>query len=130
MSEIASQSVWSINSVTQGAKQLRRLRNYDVSDESSVETRNAVGIDGPIGFVDKPGGRAISFEYYSERPKPEVDWRRLKELREIFSLTQQIVGGERIQYPQCRVSTVAPSGDEEGEHMLAVEIVTLGDKRL
>jgi hypothetical protein len=130
MSEIATQSVWSINSLTQGSKQLRRMRNYDVSDDSSVETRNAVGSDGPIGFVDKPGGRGITFEYFNERPRPEVDWRKLKDLREVFSLTQQVVGGERIQYPQCRVSKVSPSGDDEGEHMISVEIVALAEKRL
>jgi hypothetical protein len=130
MSDISSQSIWSINSVSQGAKQLTRLRSYDVTDESGVETRNAVGQDKPIGFVDKPGGVSISFEYYSERPKPEVDWRRLQELKELFALTQAVVGGERYQYAVCRVSTVSPSGDEEGEHMVTVEIVCLGVKRL
>src|SRR5262245_8207866 len=122
MSDISSQSVWSINSVTQGAKQLTRLRSYDVSDESGVETRNAVGQNKPIGFVDKPGGATISFEYFSERPKPEVDWRKLKDTKELFSLTQQIVGGERFQYPVCRVSTLSPSGDSDGEHMLKIDI--------
>jgi hypothetical protein len=130
MSDISSQSIWSINSVTQGAKQLTRLRSYDVTDDAGVETRNAVGQDRPIGFVDKPGGASITFEYYSERPKPEIDWRKLRDSKELFSLTQQIVGGERLQYPVCRVSKLNPSGDEEGEHMLSIEIVTLGDKRL
>jgi hypothetical protein len=130
MSDIASQHVWSINSVTQGAKQLRRMKTYDVSDESTVETRNAVGSDEPIGFVDKPGGKTITFETYQEKPKPEVDWRKLKDAREIFSLTRQVVGGERVQYPVCRVSKIGPSGDDEGEHMISVEIVALGEKRL
>jgi hypothetical protein len=130
VSDISSQSIWSINSVSQGSKQLTRLRSYDVTDDSSVETRNAVGQNKPIGFVDKPGGCSISFEYYMERPKPEVDWRKLRDSKELFSLTQQIVGGERLQYPVCRVSKLSPSGDEEGEHMVTVEIVTLGDKRL
>jgi hypothetical protein len=130
MSTIASQSIWSINSVTQGSKPLRRMRNYDVTDDGGVETRNAVGSSKPIGWVTKPGGYSITFEYYSEVPKPEVDWRKLRETEEIFSLTQQIVGGARLQYPECRVSKVSPSGDEEGEHMISVEISALAEKRL
>lgn len=129
MGDISSQHVWSIN-CSQGSKQLRRMKTYDVSDESSVETRNAVGSDFPIGFVDKPGGKTITFEYYSERPKPEIDWRKLRDARETFSLTRQIVGGQRVQYPECRVSKVGPSGDDEGEHMISVEIVALGEKNL
>lgn len=130
MAEISSQSIWSINSATQGSKQLTRLKSYDVSDDSSVETRNAVGSPSPIGFVDKPGGISISLEYYSERPKPEVDWRKLRDAKELFGLTQQIIGGQRFQYPQCRVSKVSPKGDDEGEHMITVEIVALAEKRL
>lgn len=128
--EIATQSVWSINSRSQGSKQLKMLKSYDVSDESSVETRNAVGSNRPVGFVDKPGGVSIGFEYYSERPKPEVDWRYLRDSKEVFPLTRQIVGGRRIQYPECRVSKVSPKGDEEGEHMESVEIVSFGEARL
>jgi hypothetical protein len=128
--DIASQSIWSINSASQGSKTLTRLKDYDVSDESSVETRNAVGFNDPVGFVDKPGGFTITFEYFAEKPKPEVDWARIKTLKETFSLTQQVIGGARTQYPKCRVSKVSPKGDNEGEHMVSVEIVALGAKTL
>jgi hypothetical protein len=125
MGDIASQSRWSINSPTQGAKKLTRLKSYDVGDEASVEAANAVGSDDPVGFIDKPGAKTISFTYYSEKPKPEVDWRRLQASKEQFNLTQEIVGGERLQYTPCRVSSVSREGDDEGSHMITVEIIAL-----
>ena len=130
MGDIASQSIWNINSASQGSKTLTRVKDYDVSDESSVETRNAVGFNDPVGFVDKPGGKTITLEVYLEKTKPEVDYIRLQVLKETFSLTQQVVGGARYQYPVCRVSKVSPKGDADGEHMVSVEIVALGVKPL
>jgi len=120
----------SIRSTSQGSKRLRRVESSKVSDGSSTDTVNAIGEDDPIGFVRKPGNRTISLSVYEEQGKPEVDWRFLRTSQEGFSLTREIVGGNRTQYPECRVSKVDPSSDADGKHMLDVEIIALGEKPL
>lgn len=126
----ATQARISIRSTSQGAKRLKRVSDSKVTDGSSTDTVNAVGEDEPIGFTRKPGNRAISLTVYEEQGQPEVDWRALRTSQEEFSITREIVGGNRTQYPVCRVSKVDPSSDADGKHMLDVEIIALGEKPL
>lgn len=125
-----TQARWNIRSTSQGAKRLRRVSDSKMTDNSSTDTVNAVGEDEPIGFIRKPGNRTISLTVYEEQGTPEVDWRALRTSQEEFSLTREVVGGNRTQYPVCRVSKIDPSSDAEGKHMIDVEIVALGEKPL
>ena len=59
-----------------------------------------------------------------------MDWRALRTSQEEFAITREIVGGNRTQYPVCRVSKVDPNSDADGKHMLDVEVVALGEKPL
>lgn len=129
--DLASQARWQINSRTAGNKQLKRVQSYEVSDDSSTEAQPEVGSESPVGFVDKPGALSITFEISETKGiKREVDWERLKALREVFSLTKQVKGGLRTQYPECKVSKIDYSGDAEGKHSYTVEIVALTQKAM
>lgn len=127
---IGSQARWVLNSVSQGNIRLKRVKDYKIGDDATTEAVTAVGEDDPVGFRDKPGAKTITFTCYAEQGPGEVDWRALKVGRETFSLTKEIVNGLRVQYPQCRVSKVEPSGDDEGTHMFDVEIIALREKAL
>ena len=128
---IVSQARWSINAPSPiGNKPLRRMKDYSISDESEVEAVNEVGSEDPVGFKDKPGAKTITFNEHIPDGKPEVDWYQLKRGRVVFSLTQQYVGGERVQYYPCRVATIGKSGDDEGQHMREVKILALKEQPL
>lgn len=130
MGNLATQARVSIASVTQGNKRLRRCKDSKVSRGGSTETQTAMGEDFPVGFIRKPGGDTISLSILQEQGKPEVDWEALEDSQEIFSLTREIVGGLRTQYPFCVVSKVEPEDDDSGKHMFNVDVVTLQRKRL
>src|SRR5688572_17049465 len=100
--DIASVAVWQINSASQGNKRIRRMKNADRGDEASREAVPEVGSADCVGFVDKPGPKPISFNIRETKGvKPEIDWEYLQETGEVFSLTRQVVGGRRVQYPEC-----------------------------
>jgi hypothetical protein len=130
MSAVATQTRITISSVTQGNIRLRRCKSSKVSDGAKTTAVMAMGEDDPIAFTDAPGAKTIALEVYEEQGKPEIDYRKLKAGKEVFSITREIVGGNRYQYPQCRVSTVEPDDDDEGKHMLSVEIIALSEKPL
>ncbi len=126
---IGTQARWTVTS-SQGTVRLRRMFDYKVSHGGSVEAQNAVGEDDPVGWVDKPGPRDITFEVYQEQGKPEVDYDKLLETKEVIQLTQEIVGGLSFQYPAARVSKKDEAGDKDGKHTFTVEISALTRKRL
>jgi hypothetical protein len=127
--DLASQARWTINSSVAGNKQLKRVQSYDVSDDSSVEAQPEVGSESPVGFLRKPGALMISFEITETKGvRREIDWERLKLLDNTFSLTKQVKGGQRTQFPECKVSKIDYTGDAEGKHSYTVEIVALSQK--
>lgn len=122
---IGTQARWSINSASQGNVRLRRVKTYKIADGRSKEAVNAVGEDDPVGTTKKPGPRTITFDVYEEQGTTECDWRALAESGEFFSLTKQLINGQRWQYSNCQVSKVDNDGDAEGSHMLNVDILAL-----
>lgn len=129
--QLGTQSVWTIDSLSQGNVRLRRVKTSKMVDGSSTEAMNAVGENDPVGYKDKPGPKTITLDVYTEQAlEPEVDWQFLKDTKEFFSMTKQIVNGQRFQYPVCRVSKVDKDDDDEGSHMMSVEIVALSEKPL
>lgn len=125
MSEIQSQARYYINSASQGNKQLRKVKSLDVKDDSKVEVVRAVGVDGGAGFQASTGGYSLTLEVYGETGKEEVDWEALKAAGEQFSFTVQAVGGRRMVFRPCRVSSIGQKGDDGGSHMRTVEVVSL-----
>lgn len=126
--DIASQATWQINSSARagGNKRLLRLTSWEVSDESSKEAVNEVGSSNPVGFKRTPGAKTITLEFRQTKgAKPDVDWDYLAESDEVFSLTKQVRGGRRTQYPEVEVSKVDYSGDDEGEITYSVELIAL-----
>ncbi|MGN6103733.1 MAG: hypothetical protein ACTHU0_01385 [Kofleriaceae bacterium] len=129
--DTATNATWQINSTSEGNKRIRRMTSWEVSDGASVEAFSECGpSDSPVGFVDVPGAKTISFEIRElKTPKREIRWERLKVLKEVFSLTKQIVGGSRVQYPECRVSKIDESGAaDQGYVQYTVEIIALRDQ--
>lgn len=128
--EIATGATWQISCSARagGNKRIRRMVDYDVADGSAIEAVSEVGPGEMVGFTRTPGALAITFNMReTQGAKPEIDWRYLKRAGETFSLTRQVIGGARTQYPECRVSTVSPSGNDGGEHTYSVEIVALSE---
>ncbi len=130
MADNASKVVWTLNSVSQGKVRLRGMKSYSVKSERKKETVNEVGSDDPTGFKRKPGGRTISFVFYQKKGKPIPDWDFLDESDEIVSLTKQVDGSIREQYPECVVSSVDKDGDDDGENTFSVDVVGLRRKKL
>lgn len=123
MGEIATRARWTLNSATARNVKLTKVKSYSESDDSDIELVYNVSDDGPVGVIDKPGGGSIEFDYYFETGVSEVDWRELKAAKEFFSLTKQVVSGERLQYLRCRVANIASDGDDQGSHMQKVRIM-------
>lgn len=121
--DLATRARWSINSVTAGTKQLKKVKSYTVTDNSDAEHAFGCDSDDPAGVIDKPGGHEIEFDYYAEQGTPEVSWRALKRAKEYFTLTKEIVGGERVQFTRCRVANDGGEGDDGGSHMIKVKII-------
>ena len=104
-----------------GNFQLKRVDTFDEDDDSDVEVKTAVGVEGGAGHVDKEGGGALKLEVYRETI-PEVNYRTLKKSKESFSMSIQDTNGERWKYLGCRVAKVARKGDSQGKHMDSVDI--------
>ena len=127
---LATQARITISSTSQGNVRLKRCKSSKVADGAKTEAQTALGEDDPIGFIDKPGPKTITLSIYQEQGRPEVDYDFLKASKEIFAMVREIVGGKRYQYTSCRVSTVEPDDNDEGSHMMNVEIVALAQKVL
>ncbi len=129
--ENATKVTWQINSRSQGNKRLRRLEKYDTGDESETMATNEVGSEIPTGFTRKPGPIPIEFEFRQTKgAKPDCDWVKLRDTGEIFSLTRQVGGGIRTQYPSVKVSTYTETGDKDGEHTYKVTLVALESRAM
>jgi hypothetical protein len=128
--QVATQARWTINSTSQGSTRLRRVKDSSEKSEGKREGVNAMGEDVPVGTRKKPGARMISLNVIDEQGDPEIDWEALEESGEWFSMTKAIVGGKRWQHPECQVSSVDATNNDDGEHMKTVEIISLRRKRL
>jgi hypothetical protein len=104
-----------------GNFQLKRVDTLDEDDDSDVEVKTAVGVEGGAGHVDKEGGGALKLDVYRES-NPEVNYRAVKKSKEVFSFSIQDVNGERWKYLGCRVAKVARKDDSQGKHMDSVDI--------
>jgi hypothetical protein len=88
----------------------------------------AQGEDIPIGTVFSPGADTISFDVYTERGTPEVDYLALFKSGELFTLTREIAGGKSYQYVDCVVSKKPePDDDNQGKHTFSVEILAMDE---
>jgi hypothetical protein len=126
---VASRARWTINSRIAGNKPLTMLKSAKETDEADLEhVFNTAGE--VIGELEKFGAGAFDIEYFQEVGAPEVNWRKLKDAKEYFSLTQQIVGGERWQFNMARVANVAGESDNESGQMLSVKLIFRGRKQL
>lgn len=130
MSNFVSIVPWFINSASQGNRQCRGLQDAGVEDGSSVETVNEIGAEFPTGHIVKPGAQTINLTEKVVEGEPEVDWNELRDSRELFSMTRQYRNGQRVQFLDCRVSTVNESGDAEGENTREITIMSLRRKAL
>lgn len=124
MGEISSKAKIFINSRSAGNFQLKRVKSGDTKDNSKVETVTAAGVDEGAGHREKPGGHTITLEVFRE-DKPEVDYNKLKRLKERFEITLEDEDGTREQYQACRVSDVSRKFDDQGENMWSVVIEAL-----
>lgn len=123
MADLISKSPIFIDSATAGNVFLRTVQKWSVTDDSDLEPVFGTGDDEPIGMAEKPGAGAIDLEV-RRVASPEVDWARLKRLKERFSLTTvDNPGGRRTQYAGCRVANVAPDSDDQGQHIVKVKVV-------
>jgi hypothetical protein len=125
--DTATKATWTINSASQGNKRIRRMKDWDYADGKSRESHGEVGDDEHVGTIKKPGGKTLTFNFRETKTaKPEIDWEALSDSDEFFSLTKQVGGGRRTQYPKCQVSKIDDSGDEEGVIEYSVEIIVIG----
>jgi hypothetical protein len=129
--DIASQATWQINCSARagGNKRIRRMKDWAIADDASKEAVPEVGSVNPVGFKRTPGAKKITFNMRQRKgAKPEIDWWYLSASDEVISLTKQIVGGRRVQYPECEVSQVTENGDDQGEIMFTVEVIALREE--
>jgi len=109
-----------------GNFQLRRVKSLKDDPERTLEIRKAVGVNGGAGFKRSEGGCGITLSVYRESPTPEVNYRRLEQTGELFTITTQDEdGGLREQYQKCRVEKVSRSTDDDGENIDEVTIKAL-----
>lgn len=123
MGDTSSNAKIYIDSPSTGNFQLFRVKSFDITDDSDLEVVTAVGVTGGAGFREKQGGGSISLEVMREQGAPEVNWRRLKAIKEKFSITiADEENGIREQYQQVRVAKVDRKGDDQGENMDTVSL--------
>lgn len=127
--DLATKSRWRIK-CSQGNKRLRRVKDAKVSDGRKSEAQNALGENAPIGTVDSPGPRNITFSVYQEVGDPEIDYDALCTSKEWFTLEQELVGGKEWQFIPCKVVKCDDDSDADGKNMLSVEIIALDKKPL
>jgi len=105
-----------------GNFQLKKVDTWDEDDDSDVEVIVTIGVKGGAGHRDKEGGGGLKLEVFRETGRPEVNYRRVKATKEVFSMTCQDQDGERWQYQGCRVGKVTRKTDAAGKHMDSVDI--------
>lgn len=132
MGDIASLVQLSINSPTQGTFLVARAQNWSVKSTKKAEEVQEVGNPDGAGIIRKPGGYVITCDIHMEQGATTMlsKWRAMLDSQEYFSMTKQIVGGNRDQHPQCQVSSVDEDGDNAGSNKFNVEIISLNRKNL
>jgi len=115
---------------SQGKKTLTKCKSSKVTAGGSTSIETSMGVDGGAGHTRKPGGFTIALQILEEQGTPEVDYEELEDSQEVFTVEREIVRGRRWQYLQCVVSKVDPDDDDQGKHMLDIEIVALQRKKL
>ena len=100
-----------------GSRALTKVKSADIKDDRDVEVVMAVGVEQGAGFRDKQGGGELSLTVYRETgPLPEVNWRKLKRDRKVFTFTiQDEQSGQREAFT-CRVAKIDSKDDEQGVH--------------
>jgi hypothetical protein len=119
--DIVSQSKFFIDG-PMGSFQLLRVKSADVNDDRDAEIVTTVGVDEGAGIRYKPGGGSITLEVFREQGKPEVDWRRAKDLKWRFAFTIQDNGGQREQF-FCAVAKAERKDDDQGSHMDTIKLI-------
>lgn len=123
MGDTSSNAKIYLDSPSVGNFQLFRVKSFDVTDDSDLEVVTAVGVAGGAGFREKQGGGTMQLEVFRETGSPEVNWRRLKAIKEKFSITiADEDAGIREQYQAVRVAKVDRKGDDQGENMDSVTL--------
>jgi hypothetical protein len=105
-----------------GTVQLYHLEEVSVSDEGNVEL--VTGPAGVVGSRRSAGGFKISIK--TNRAKgvaEEVPWQRLRRADEVFRFEEQILGGTRQTYNNCRVANVNTSTGADGAVTMDVTLV-------
>jgi hypothetical protein len=126
--DIASGATWQINCSARagGSKRIRRMTKADVDDQASVTAVSEVGPGEMVGFMDAPGAHAGTFEIRETKGlKPEIDWRYLKDSKELVQFTRQVVGGLRTEFAPVRIVTISPSDTDQNENTYTVTWVAL-----
>lgn len=127
---LASVARITIDSATQGKKELKHVSKIDPKDSRSAKGQAALG-GRVIGVVFGPGeGWTISLTSYVQIGKQECDWLALSFSKEPFILVLEFVGGFKLQFAPTYVSTVNPSADKEGNNTLEVELTAQEAKPL
>jgi len=100
-----------------GSRLLTKVKSVDVKDDRDVEVVMASGVEQGAGFRDKQGGGELSLSVYRETGKdPEVNWRKVKSDRKVFTFTIQDEDlGQRESF-RCRVAKIDSKDDEAGVH--------------
>jgi hypothetical protein len=117
-----------VNAASTGKFLVKRCENWSLKSEKKAEIKTEVGNPDGAGVVRKPGGVTGTFTVFTEQGTLATmlaNFRALESSEEWFSITKQIVGGSRDQYPWCQVSSVDEDGDNEGSNKFNVEIVAL-----
>lgn len=127
---LGEQAIVTIDSITQGHKALEFCKDSKIADGSSREAKNAMGSRNPIGTVRKPGAQTITLSIYAQQGDPEVDWFYLRDTDEMFGIFREVVGGTEAHYPEVQVSKIDEDDDEDGNHMLNVELIALGREKM
>lgn len=110
---------------TGGAIWLQAITKFADTDESSVEVKKAIGVQGGAGFQRKQGGGKIMLTEIRQQ-SPQVRWRKAKRERKVFMvMAQDEDNGPRTKWLYVTVSKVDRSMSDEGEHTDEVELVYL-----
>jgi hypothetical protein len=129
VADLASRARWTINSLLAQNKKLSKLKTAKETDDADLE--HAFNTASEVaGEIEKPGAGSLDIEYYEENGTPEVNWQKLKDSREYFTLTRQVIGGRRVQYGNCRVANITAEDDDEGGHMLSIKVTWRTRKEL
>lgn len=124
-----------INAPSEGHKRLRTVMEISINDtDPNAETVKTINPERKA-IAHKSGISDIEVELQVKRlfPDPEVDWFRLKKLREIFTIYYIEAAGltEAARYvlEDCKVTEVSGTSNSEGEADMTVKIIAIDHRR-